>query len=54
MGSDEPQIQLPQEKLLRGSRGSSTVTLIALQYVATWSTSGFTVIVSENVFPMHR
>lgn len=38
--------------LLRGSRGPSTVTLIARQYVATCMGSVFTVIVSENVFPV--
>jgi len=63
MGSGEPQIHLSNnpkmrkrfwKNLLRGSRGPSTVTLIALQYVATWGGSVFTVIVNVNVFPTHR
>lgn len=63
MGSGEPQIHLSNnpkmrkrfcKNLLRGSRGPSTVTLIALQYVATWGGSVFTVIVNVNVFPKHR
>lgn len=41
--------------LLRGSRGPSTVTFMALQYVATCRGSVFTVIVNESVFPIkHR
>lgn len=60
MGSGEPQIQFSNnpkmrkrfcKNLLRGSRGPSTVTLIALQYVATWGGSVLTVIVKVNVFP---
>lgn len=40
--------------LLRGSLGPSTVTLIALIYVATWGGSVFTVMVIVNVLPVSK
>jgi hypothetical protein len=40
--------------LVRGSRGPSTVTLMALLYVATWKGVELMTIVSEKLFPATR
>jgi hypothetical protein len=39
---------------VRGSRGPSTVTLMALLYVATWKGVELMTIVSEKLFPATR